>query len=236
MSLVSRLQALESVDLLLRYLLVPNDLGCLLEALASCPSLKALALRVATPYGQGGPEASWASAGMPALANLRSLTKLNLGFRIPVPYTLTDVVGGLVHLTGLAELRLCLPAVVHGRAVTVPAALGQLKALRSIHFVRLGRCVLEAGCLDLPKLLSLMFDHCAFLEAEVLPGVTALQCLTRLVFLHGHAPPFFDPQLVQLPLQCFDIRPSRVETRRCSCGTCQAASRPGPPELDAGAP
>lgn len=59
-----------------------------------------------------------------------------------------------------------------------------------------------------PNLLSLTFWHCDFLDAGGLPGVTALQSLTRLVFSHGHTPPYFDRQLVQLPcLQHMEYAP-----------------------------
>ena len=149
-------------------------------------------------------EATWAFADMPALANMRSLTKLDLRFGIgdPVPYNLAGVVSNLVHLTGLAELTLHLPAKVPRQAVTVPAAIGRLKALRLIELSRIACCILEAGCLDLPNLLSIKFVHCDFPPAAVLPGATALQRLTRLEFLCcSQTPPFFDPQCVQLLLQ-----------------------------------
>lgn len=141
--------------------------------------------------GREGDEASWPSADTPALAKLRSLTKLDFCFGYPVPYTLTGVVDALVHLTGLAELKVCLPARVPGRAGTLSAALGQLKGLRSAKFHRLDCCVLEAGCFDLPNLQSLKFVHCTFVEAKVLPGVTTLQSLTRIAFSCGQVPPFW---------------------------------------------
>ena len=81
----------------------------------------------------------------------------------------------------------------------VPAALGQLKALRVLTFTGICTCVLEAGCLDLPELQSLHFLRCGFQDAEVQPGVSALQCLTRIEFSRGMGPVTLDPQLAQLP-------------------------------------
>ena len=100
-------------------------------------------------------------------------------------------------LTGLAELSLGMlqPAVV-------PAALGQLKGLRSLTFRSFSPCVLEAGCLELPNLLSLSFEGCDFdfgEDAQMLPGVASLQCLTRIEFRCNRDMCFFDPQPVQLP-------------------------------------
>ena len=134
----------------------------------------------------------------PAFAKLRSLTKLALSFNEEIPFTLADVVGALVPLTGLAELGL---GVIND--AVLPAALGQLKGLRSLELRNLQPCVLEAGCLDLPNLLSLDFQFCDFEDAAVLPGATALQSLTRIEFLGDQLPRLFDHQLVQLPrLQC----------------------------------
>ena len=106
MSLVSCLPALESVELWLPEPLVPDDLGCLLEALAWLPRLSALVLFVdANDYHdihddleyQPCPDAS-------AFANLHSLTKLALNFCKADSYTVAGVVDALVSLTGLAEL------------------------------------------------------------------------------------------------------------------------------------
>ena len=132
---------------------------------------------------------------MSALAELRSLTKLALEFCEFDPYTLTPAVDAWVSLTGLVELSfLC------AKYLAVPAALGQLKGLRSL---KVGSkhhpCVVEAGCFDLPNLLSLEFVACDLGHAEVLPGVTALQSLTRIEFWNGQGPRFFDRQLVELP-------------------------------------
>ena len=74
-------------------------------------------------------------------------------------------------------------------------ALGQFKGLQSLAFKDLRPCVLEAGCLDLPSLHNCIFEE----DAQVLPGVTALQCLTRVEFLGFQGPCFFDPGLVKLP-------------------------------------
>ena len=109
-------------------------------------------------------------------------------------YTLPGTVGTLVSLTGLTDLSLNLPQ----RAV-VPAALGQLKGLRSLELCSMSPCVLEAGCLDLPNLLSLYFRYCS---QVVLPGVPACPCLTCIEFT-GDIPHtcVFDPVLAQLQLR-----------------------------------
>ena len=80
----------------------------------------------------------------------------------------------------------------------VPAALGQLKSLRLLQLHCLLSCRLEAGCFDLPNLLSLRFGHCDFKE-EVLPGISALQSLTCIEFMCGHGHRFFDAQLTRVP-------------------------------------
>lgn len=100
----------------------------------------------------------------------------------------------LVSLTGLAERDLGIP----GPAV-VPAALGQLKGLRSLVLSFMRLCDFEAGCLNLPNLVSLKFGSCIFVGADMPPGVTALQNLTSITFLWCRGPRFFDHQLVQLP-------------------------------------
>ena len=82
----------------------------------------------------------------------------------------------------------------------VPAALGQLKGLRKLSFSKATACSFEAGCLELPNLLSLDFLQCFFGDAEVLPSVTALQCLTRIECTHNKSPWLFDPKLTQLGL------------------------------------
>ena len=193
MRLVCCLPALEDVTLDLEWPLYPADLRCMLEALAWCTRLRALGLS-SYNFEQGDedeavccpfPEAS-------VFGNLRSLTKLALHFSNP--YALADAVDALVPLTGLAELSIGLP-----KLSTVPAILGQLKALRSLEFLGLRTHRLEAGCLDLPDLRRLSFHWCKFEEAEVLPGISTLQHLTRIEFSGGQGPRFFDPQLVQLP-------------------------------------
>ena len=115
-------------------------------------------------------------------------------------HILEGVAGALVTLTGLAELRL--ESQVEGtqafKPAAVPAALGQLKSLRSLAFAGLCYCAFRAGCLDLPELLSLEFRSCIFDDAEVLPGVSALENLTRIEFLGGQGPRFLDPELMEL--------------------------------------
>ena len=191
--LVPCLPALEKISLGLDELLDPGDLGCLLEALAWCPRLNALRLSM---YGSPG-EAEGLYWPFPdALGQLRGLTKLELACK-DVPYAVADVVGALVPLSGLAELNIRF----FGPAV-VPAALGQLKGLRYLKLCSMYPCVLDAGCLELPNLQSLDFRQCYFEDAEVLPDVTALRCLTRIEFTGARGPLFFDPKLAQLPLQC----------------------------------
>ena len=139
---------------------------------------------------------NWPFADASVSAKLPSLTRLALSSKWDVPETLADVVGALVSLTGLAELSIDLP-----QPAVVPATLAQLKGLRSLELRNMSPCCLRAGCLELPNLVSLKFTWCNFDEAEALPGVTALQCLTRIEFSGKEGPCYFDPRLVQLPLQ-----------------------------------
>ena len=195
-SLLSCLPALERVTLNLR-LLIRDDLGCLLEALAWCPRLTALDLCVEMfQSGQGDDEQHWPFPYASAFAKLSSLTKLALAFGQEEPCTLAAVVGALVPLTGLMDLDLFML----GQPAVVPAALGLFKHLQSLALWGFLPCVLEAGCLDLPNLLSLEIRECDFAEtAEELPGVAALQRLTRIEISGDQGPRFFDPRLVQLP-------------------------------------
>ena len=195
MSLVSCLPALEDVKLRLPKPLVPKDLDCLLEALAWLPRLWTLALSrdEADADVSSGNEASQPCPDTSAFAKLRSLTKLTLAFRKADPYTVAGVVDALVSLTGLAKLKLSLP-----RSTVVPAALRQLKGLRYLNLRDSDLGDFEAGCLELPNLLSLEFFDCGFGSAEVVPGVTALQDLTSIKFTFGQGPRFFDQQLGQL--------------------------------------
>ena len=84
----------------------------------------------------------------------------------------------------------------------MPAALGQLKGLRSLQLSELEPCVLMAGCLDLPSLQSLEFWVCDIQvyepEDEVLQSLTALQSLTRIEFEHCQGPPLVGG-LLRLP-------------------------------------
>ena len=146
------LPALESVDAALYGSRNPDDLGCLLDMLAWCPHLSAVALELLDCAGAGNAPKPFPSA--PAFAKLRSLTKLVLYFRKD-PCTLADVVGALATTTGLKELAVTLP-----QPAVVPAALGQLTSLQALHLQNLSPCELEAGCLDLPKLLRLEFTGC----------------------------------------------------------------------------
>ena len=130
-----------------------------------------------------------------AFAKLRSLTKLvlDLGDEKNI-FAVANMVDALGPLKGLAELtfNLCCEEAL------VPASLGQLQTLRSLELGYFRPCALEAGCLDLPNLLSLTFDHCHFVDAEGLPGASALRSLRRIEFLCCQGPRFFDSQLVQL--------------------------------------
>ena len=188
-SLVSCLPALQDVTLFAR--LVGDDLGCLLEALACCTRLTALNLFL----DPGDDEDSCSLfPNAAAFAKLHTLTKLGLFYKEDNQFCLADIVSALVPLTGWAKLSLtsCQPAVV-------PATLAHLKGLQSLTFSEFGPFVLEAGCLDLPNLQSLEFEDCGFEEdAQLLPGVTALQCITRIEFLATKRPFFFDHQ-VRLP-------------------------------------
>ena len=189
-SLVTCLPALERVHLQLFKITAPNGLGRLLEALASCPRLECLGLCL--DYVEGLHPTSVPHSLAP-FAQLQSLTQLSLSSLDADFYPLADVVRALVPLTGLAELTIsCMQDAV------VPAALGQLKGLRSLSFTGFRACVLEAGCFDLPNLLSLEFHSCMFEDAEVLANVPALPSLTRIECLAGYGPPFA-AHLVQLP-------------------------------------
>ena len=194
-SLVTCLPALEDASLWLCPL-TRDDLWWLLEALAKCPRLTALDLSIdCFEAGEDDGDLHWPFPYAPSFAKLSSLTKLALAFHEEEPCTLADVVGALVPLTGLAELslRLFQPAVV-------PAALGRFKGLQALALWDFSPCVMEAGCLDLPNLLSLDLDGCNFEEgAQMLPGLIALQRLTCMEITGSEGPRFFDPQLVQLP-------------------------------------
>ena len=201
-SLVSCLPALEDAELHVPSDMGPNDVNCLLEALAWCP-LRALDLQIVDGFHDVSPGQS-SCPEEPAFAKLRSLTKLSLSLSDADFYTLADMVYALVPLTGVAELKIYLPATVSHRAIdeelferaVVPAALGRLKALRSLRLHGSEECVLKPGCLNLPDLLSLELWGWDFENAEVLPGASALQSLTRIEFSGGDGPRFFDRQLV----------------------------------------
>ena len=224
MSLVSCLPALETVKLHLRGPLTPSNLRCLLEALAWCPRLGALTLDTtflgSARHGEiaEGDEARW-RPDLSAFAQMRGLTKLAFLGCEADPCTVADVVEALVPLTGLAELKISL----NGQPADVPAALGQLKGLRSLEFCDLYSCILDAGCLDLPKLMSLAIKECRFEHAEVLPCVTALQSLTRIELMGYQGPPFSDHQSVQLLLlQHITFAASEQQ----NSGACPRLSRP----------
>ena len=151
-SLVSCMPALQDISLCLIPPLTRNELGCLLEALAWCPRLRTLRLFIAAFGRSEGDEALHGSFLDASFAKLSSLTKLVLNFDMLFGYSLADVVGALVSLTSLAELSIGLM-----RSAVVPAALGQLKGLRSLDFLFLSPCALEPGCLELPDLRSLTF-------------------------------------------------------------------------------
>ena len=197
MSLVFCLPALEDVTLNVCAPVVPDDLGCLLEALAWCPRLRALDMSMDANAMTKGWEDQYQPFPAPALAQLSSLTSLGLRLDSEDPYTLEDVVNALVPLTGLVKLSISFPK--YADIYLVPAALGELKALQSLEFRNICDCVLEAGCLDLPKLQSLDFLHCSVPDAKVLPGVSALQCLTRIHFVECEGPVTLEPELAQLP-------------------------------------
>ena len=206
-SLVSCLPALEDVEFRVPKSLEPDELRCLLEALACCPRLRVLHVSTVDDEEDDDEDGEhemyflepFAVSGCtPAFAKLRSLERLALSFEA-LPIALADVLGALVSLTGLTQLTLGL---FPSRSPVVPAALGQLKGLQALELRGLSDCVFAAGCLELRNLLSLNFRHCFFWGAEVLPSITALQSLTRIDFSDGFfgvSPRFFDPQLKQLP-------------------------------------
>ena len=191
--------ALQDVDLSRTEPATADDSGSLLEALAWCPRLRALNLCIRLDYGENG--ALRRFPVVPALARLHGLTKLELSVMHLDSPTLDSVACALASLPGLAELTLIRFGCESDPSCdnVVPAALGQLKGLRTLEFHRLHRCALQAGCLDLPNLQSLVFRGCSYRDAVVLPGITALCSLTCIEFLGGQGPGFFDPQLIQLP-------------------------------------
>ena len=137
-----------------------------------------------------------------AFAKLQSLTKLTLSFYDETsqswcPRGLSEILTALVPLTGLAELAVCL-----SEDAVVPAALAQLKGLRSLELSGLTRTVLEAGCLDLPNLASLGFRNC-HLRPEVLPGVPAFAFPSlmriKLTDCRGRSDVSVNYELVRLP-------------------------------------
>ena len=202
--LVCCLPALEDAELRLPASLHPGDLSCLLEELACCPRLRALDL-VVSDLERGAVPPPLVSCCAPAFAQLCSLTKLALSFGEASPgiwcdvpgCNFADIVDALVPLTNLAELRVRMPGCTY-----VPAALGQLKGLRSLQLAELDPCSLMRGCFDLPSLQSLEFWVCNIQveepEDEVLLSLTALQSLTRIEFAHCQGPPLV-AGLVQLP-------------------------------------
>ena len=202
MNLVFCLPALEDVELTVSKPLKQNDLRSLLEALAGCPHLRALDLSMEACTYESYEDTHWHSSCASAFAKLSSLTKLALAFdeEDVAPNTSVELVGALASLTALAELSLDLPAVDWERdAAVVPGALAQFKGLRSLALYNLGPCVFEARCLDLPNLQGLVLGGCDLGEARVLPGVTALQRLTRIELSCIQGSCFFDPGFAQLP-------------------------------------
>ena len=204
MSLVSCLPALEHLEMHLNEPLGSSDLGSLLEALAWLPRLRTLMLcerpDMCENYEDYYSDSSDDEPDPPCpdiseVSKLRSLTKLSLSWsKEGDTYTIAGVVDALVTLTGLVELNLGLPY-----SAVVPAALGRLKGLRSLVLAYIRPCVPVAGCFELPNLASLEFVNCFFKGSTVLPGVTALQSLTSIMFSRGCGPRFFNHQLVHLP-------------------------------------
>ena len=206
-SLVACLPALETVELLVSWSLYSVDMGSLLEALSWCPRLSALHLWMeegASGTQQPQPRIAEGESfrGFGALRSLASLDLLLCEEDVGTfsgdmaDAVLTDVVGGLAPLTGLVGLTLVLWTCDRAE---VPECLGQLKGLRSLQLTGINACALADGCLDLPNLESLAFLCCGFGRAEALPGVSALQNLTRFEFRDAQEHCFFDPGLVQLP-------------------------------------
>ena len=218
MSLVSCLPALETVDLCLPRPLVPMELGCLLNALSWLPRLQTPDLSVDENDADASSDDSSDDEACPdtsVFAKLRSLTKLALSFCEADTYTVAGVVDGLVSLTGLAVLNLGLP-----QSTVVPAALGQLKGLRSLVLSDMHLHDFEADCLNLPNLVSLDFSCCNIAEANMPPGVTALQNLTSITFAYCRGPRIFHQQPVRLP------RPQHLVYDMCGPGgACQWLSQ-----------
>ena len=224
---MSCLPALQVVMLYLITPLMTDDLECLLAALAQCPRLRALTLGTGEKWHRddvADEDLYWPFPGAAAFAKLHSLTKLSLCCDKDDQFHLADMVSALVPLTGLAELSVWLD-----QPDVVPATLAQLKGLTSLILKLFNPLEFEAGCLNLSNLLSLKFVSCRFVEdAQMLPGVTALQRLTCIEFLNKQEITVFDPQLVQLPqLQRLVINPSEM------CRAVLAGASPGPFRLPA---
>ena len=187
--LVCCLPALEEVDMVHMGSVLKHDLGCLLEALAWCPRLTVLGLFVEFKV-----HLDWPCPDAAVFAKLHSLTKLALAFGDGERFVMANVVSALTPLTALIELRLHM-----SYAQVVPAALGQFKGLRLLELSGSVLHAFEEGCLELPNLLSLVCECDFDQDAQMLPSITSLQCLTRIVFSVSMDMCSFYPQLVQLP-------------------------------------
>ena len=225
--LVSCLPALERADLRIYGPLDRDNMGCLLEALASCKALRELDLFLIPDYPVHAPQHVPASGCAPAFAKLRGLTKLTLTLCDKYPYTLAEVIGALVSLTGLVNLWIQQDCSYVSPDAVVPAALGQLKGLQILQMDDLAECVFEAGSLDLPNLQDLRFTQCDFdedVDAGLLPSVTALQSLTYINFNISAGPPCF-AQLVHLPLRCMMFRDDETWRDDSHPGGCLGLSK-----------
>lgn len=195
-----------------------EKLCCLIDALAWCPRLDMVSLLMRHSGRGEGNGAVLPISDVRSFAKLCSLTELTLAFSRQEPRTLATVVDALVSLTGLAHLHISFP-----KPAVLPAALAQLKGFRWLGLLDMPSCAFEAGCLDLPSLLSLYFQRCCFEDRQVLLGVTALKSLTCIEFTGGQGPRFFDPQLVNL---------SRLQRMVFnSDGPCNGGARLGRPRL-----
>ena len=158
-----------------------------LYALAQCIRLQALQLHY--PVHDEGILPSFPIASLAcAFAKLTTLVRLDVSLSEYEDPTSVGpgMLGVVASLTGLTELRLHVyhePGTPQERSF-VPASLSALRQLRRLELGHLHGLRLEAGCLDLPDLASLTFDHCRFADTPVqLPGMYILSRLTSLAFL-----------------------------------------------------
>ena len=166
--LVSCLPALESADLRIYGPLDQDNVGCLLEALASCTALRALDLFLRPDHPVHAPQPVPASGCAPAFAKLRGLTKLALTLCDKYPYTLAEAIGPLLSLTGLVNLWIQQYCSYVSPDAVVPAALGQLKGLQILQMDDLRSVSLRRGVSTCPTCRTCALDGATLMRTTVM--------------------------------------------------------------------